>query len=217
MGHPPISHHTSPPSCPSICPVCGLAEKWRPVRRFEDAYEISNIGRVRSVARVVGAACGSTRVISGRVLRARRIVLSRPGASELILRWLLFVEHFSRAAPGGAPVWLDGNLTHLCVGNLSWEFPQLAYRPMHRKVDRLRGSAKDHACVDCSGVAEEWSYTDSGYCQAADERADGSLVTYSLDPAEYEPRCRSCHRKFDGAGVDRIRRTNGQWTPRAVA
>lgn len=57
-----------------------------------------------------------------------------------------------------------------------------SYMENHRRVYAERGSAKEQTCVDCGEQAQEWS-------QRHD--ADGS------EPSDYEPRCCSCHQKYD--------------------
>lgn len=61
------------------------------------------------------------------------------------------------------------------------------YYRRHRMVYRARGSAADLACIDCAGKARDWSHVHD---------------TSGLDPADYEPRCRSCHMKYDGTQAE---------------
>lgn len=44
-----------------------------------------------------------------------------------------------------------------------------------------------HSCVDCGAQAQEWSYTG--------DRT--SSYSYSRNPMDYVPRCRTCHGVFD--------------------
>ena len=66
------------------------------------------------------------------------------------------------------------------------------YHTFHGRMLRHRGPARHHACVDCEGSAEEWSYDHKD----AAELMDGGK-RYSLKYEHYEPRCVSCHRKLD--------------------
>ncbi|WP_141898688.1 hypothetical protein [Paramicrobacterium agarici] len=80
---------------------------------------------------------------------------------------------------------------------------------IHRRLYRTRGKASSYSCVDCGRAAREWSYN------GKDERAlfedfNGTAVAYSLDLNNYDPRCTSCHRKYDGAGK-RPRNSKGQF------
>jgi hypothetical protein len=50
-----------------------MEERWRPVLGFEDYYEVSDLGRVRSLPRdSVRQSCGRTRKFKPRVLRPQR-------------------------------------------------------------------------------------------------------------------------------------------------
>jgi len=53
---------------------------------------------------------------------------------------------------------------------------------LHAKIRRNRGRATEFSCVDCSKTASDWSH-----------------ITGSdpLDLMNYEPRCRSCHMRYD--------------------
>ena len=52
-------------------------EIWKSVVGYEGAYEVSNLGRVRSVTRIRKAACGSTAVIRGIELAIRENTTNR--------------------------------------------------------------------------------------------------------------------------------------------
>lgn len=49
---------------------------------------------------------------------------------------------------------------------------------------KARRQASDYRCIDCSGRAEDWS--------TADPSSDDVRV-------RFQPRCRKCHRRYDGA------------------
>lgn len=68
------------------------------------------------------------------------------------------------------------------------------YVAAHIRVRSTRGSAASHTCVDCGGPALHWSYRDghAGQCLT-----DELGLRYSLDPADYDPRCVPCHSAFD--------------------
>ena len=55
---------------------------------------------------------------------------------------------------------------------------------LHHRVRKARGPASGHACVDCGGAAEDWS--------TVDPSSDDVWV-------RFQPRCRKCHRRYDGA------------------
>jgi transposase-like protein len=60
----------------------------------------------------------------------------------------------------------------------------VGYHPKHKRVYRARGKASEHACVDCSGPAEDWSWVHD---------TDGSDLN-----EHRQPRCRRCHKAYDG-------------------
>lgn len=67
------------------------------------------------------------------------------------------------------------------------------YGSAHRRVYEARGPARDHACTDCDGPAQQWSYDHTDPAEMT--RPDGAA--YSADPIHYAPRCIPCHRRFD--------------------
>lgn len=66
------------------------------------------------------------------------------------------------------------------------------YSSVHRRLARVRGPARDRACVSCHGQAHEWSLT-PGCSRAV---FDGHRW-FSLDPFDYRPLCCGCHRRAD--------------------
>ena len=73
----------------------------------------------------------------------------------------------------------------------------VSYRTTHKRIESTRGAATDHLCVDCGRQAQEWSY-DQADPNELTETVGRYEVTYSPDPAHYDPRCVPCHRVFDG-------------------
>ncbi|HYV78133.1 MAG TPA: hypothetical protein VE979_08410 [Streptosporangiaceae bacterium] len=51
-------------------------------------------------------------------------------------------------------------------------------------MKKARGPASDYRCIDCGGQAEDWS--------TADRSSNDVRV-------RFQPRCRKCHRRYDGA------------------
>jgi hypothetical protein len=78
--------------------------------------------------------------------------------------------------------------------------PVVKYRSAHQRVDRIRGLASSHPCVDCGDQAQAWSYNHKDPYEVYEvRRRDGRVLAYSTNPDAYEPRCRSCHASFDHA------------------
>jgi len=59
-----------------------------------------------------------------------------------------------------------------------------SYDVWHHRVTRARGPASGYACVDCGQPAQDWS--------TVNPFADDVRV-------RFQPRCRKCHRCYDGA------------------
>jgi len=66
-----------------------------------------------------------------------------------------------------------------------WTGDNVEYTGAHWRLRQDLGPASSHKCVDCPNQARDWSYVE----------AKG----YSLDIADYSPRCTSCHRLHDAA------------------
>ena len=69
----------------------------------------------------------------------------------------------------------------------------MTYSSVHDRLRSQRGSARNYLCVDCGGQAYEWSYDGND----PEEKTDWGHK-YSVNTERYEPRCRSCHNKYDG-------------------
>ena len=59
-----------------------------------------------------------------------------------------------------------------------------SYDVWHKRVRKARGPASGYACVDCGEPADDWS--------TANPASDDVRV-------RFQPRCRKCHRAYDGA------------------
>ena len=72
------------------------------------------------------------------------------------------------------------------------------YSTAHSRVLKVKGRASNQSCVECGAQAHDWSYSGLDEFAVCDTSQKGrGLVTYSLDPAFYEPRCRACHQRGD--------------------
>lgn len=75
----------------------------------------------------------------------------------------------------------------------------------HKRVMYDRGKASEYDCVDCGRRAQEWScrhdvapqYYQEGWVTLPSGK---SLLAYwSTSSQDYDPRCKSCHRKYDNS------------------
>lgn len=83
--------------------------------------------------------------------------------------------------------------THGEIREWHYRWGDGGYNPAHRSLQRVRGKAATHSCVDCGQQAQEWSYNGGD----PDEITDADGRTFSRDPGFYSPRCVKCHRVFD--------------------
>lgn len=73
-----------------------------------------------------------------------------------------------------------------------WMGDDVGFAAVHRRLRFTRGSASLYECVDCAGSANHWSYNHQDPREKQSE--DGP---YSTNLTFYEPRCVSCHHRFD--------------------
>lgn len=105
-----------------------MQEIWKPVPGYEGLYDVSNLGRVRSLTRRVTRNVGVTKLVAGRILReqwtARRyaqISLSKNGVIESAKVHRLVAKVFVENALGLAEVnHKDGNRKNNAAVNLEW-------------------------------------------------------------------------------------------------
>lgn len=104
-------------------------ERWRPIAGFEDAYEVSDLGRVRSLEREVEMAPVGRRpylrvvprkLLGSKCMRGRpRVALFGEGRRRLFFVADLVAEAFLGERPEGKLVLLrDGGPDNVAVGNL---------------------------------------------------------------------------------------------------
>jgi hypothetical protein len=101
-------------------------ERWRPIAGLEGLYEVSNHGRVRSVARWVAARKGR-RLIEGRVLRPRvgtagyqRVTLCNGPFQHFAHVHRIVAETFVPGKTHQIVRHLDGNPLNNHASNLAW-------------------------------------------------------------------------------------------------
>lgn len=106
-----------------------MAEIWKPVVGYEGQYEVSDHGRVRSVARVVLRKNGSPYRVAPKVLSTHaheggypRVGLRGGGRSRLVYVHRAVLEAFVGPAPEGLLCCHgDGDPTNNALSNLRWD------------------------------------------------------------------------------------------------
>lgn len=114
-------------------------EVWLPVPEFEDAYEVSDHGRIKSLGRVVPIASGEKRV-EGRILRPSvttggypKVTLSRQSRRTTLLVHRIVLEAFVGPCPDGMEACHnDGDQTNNVPSNLRWDTHAANNRDRHR-------------------------------------------------------------------------------------
>jgi len=118
-----------------------MAEQWLPVKGYEGLYEVSDHGRVKTLARTCANASGTTRRVPGRLLKPSpdvkgylRVSLCKDGTQRVGKVHRLVAEVFLGPCPDGlvvahGPKGKQDN----SVGNLSYKT-----QSENHKEDRLR-------------------------------------------------------------------------------
>lgn len=111
--------------------ICG--ENWRPVRGYKGLYEVSDLGRVRSIDRKVYDKNGGTKKLSGKVLSQvlnkrngyYRVCLYRDGKKSFVLVHLAVLKAF-RGLPAPLEVGdhLNADKSNNTIKNLEWVTPR---------------------------------------------------------------------------------------------
>ena len=106
-----------------------MSEKWCPVEGYEGFYEVSDLGRVRSVDRHIRRSQGGTQLARGRVLRPCRmkrggylgVSLWRRGRARTRYVHALVAQAFLGDPPSGHEVnHRDGDKSNNSPANLEW-------------------------------------------------------------------------------------------------
>lgn len=147
-----------------------MSETWRQIPGFEGRYEVSDLGRVRSVDREVETSNGQVRRYSGVVLSPGRqndfghvtVMLGREGGSRCVHELVLLA--FVGPAPEGHECrHLDGNGSNNKLSNLSWgtksqngkDVTRLKRRKFtYEQADEMRQMKKDGRLL--REIAEEY-------------------------------------------------------------
>lgn len=76
----------------------------------------------------------------------------------------------------------------------SWKGENIGYSGAHMRLRRARGLATNLTCIDCLGPAEHWSFNHS---TPLDRTLTAKEGPYSANVDDWDPRCVSCHKRYD--------------------
>lgn len=144
----------------SIGAPAAQAEVWMPIDGYVGLYEVSNLGRVRSLQPPRGDG-----IMRGDVDRYgyRRVLLARDGGKVRFKVHRLVCQAFHGEAPDGHEVGhLDGDKSNNCAANLAWV--TRSENSLHKAVHGVRyvghskgglpGSKNPHAKLSADQVRE---------------------------------------------------------------
>lgn len=105
-----------------------MDELWKPITGYEDRYEVSNLGRIRSLDMVLKHWQGGTILRKGRILKTRttcwgylHVCLSRDSHNAFLTVHRLVALHFLPPCSGGTHVnHKDFDRKNNVVSNLEW-------------------------------------------------------------------------------------------------
>lgn len=106
----------------------------------------------------------------------------------------LCMKHYQRYRKHGDPLVVKKGGACLPLDkNPNWSGDQASYAAVHLRLPRQRGVAADRACIDCCRPAAHWSF--SG--RVSDDLRHENGLAYSVNLADYQPRCVPCHSAHD--------------------
>ncbi len=149
-----------------------MEEIWRNVDRFEDAYAVSNLGRVKSKGRIVMRRNGVHCSVAEKILKQSeyhgywRIFLRSPGIRETVFSHRLVAAAFIGKHPDGMDVCHgDGDRKNNCVTNLRYGTRSDNVRDsiLHKthRSHGLKGEEMQHAKLTEEKVREIKASNDS--------------------------------------------------------
>lgn len=105
-----------------------MTEQWKPVLGWEGAYEVSNMGRVRSLDRTIAQRDGTSRFFFGRILSQanmngyRTVGLHMSGSETRRTVHRMVLESFVGKRPAGMQAChYDGDRANNKLSNLRWD------------------------------------------------------------------------------------------------
>lgn len=155
-------------------------EIWRPIPGWEDRYQVSNFGRVRSRRR--RGAPGGLRRLANDAFGYRVLSLSRPGARVTKRVHVLVLTAFVGPRPTGHLVrHLDGDPSNNRLSNLAWGTSS------ENNHDQVRHGTHPHAAKDACPRGHPYS-PENTYLHPNGERRCRICGGYRTACTKYEPK-----------------------------
>ena len=168
-------------------------ERWVPVVGHEDAYQVSDKGRVRSVDREVAGCGGSSRTVKGRILRPGThrngylyVNLCQAGKqSSKYVHRLVLESHVGTCPEGMEACHFDDDKTNNALANLRWGSKS------ENRLDSVRNGSHLHSRKNQCPHGHGYTVTNT----ALYSRVDGGVARH----------CRECRREHSRKHRARVR------------
>ena len=136
-----------------------MSEEWRAIPGHEGRYEVSNLGRVRSLARVGVRKDGSSLPVPGRILRytvrpSGHQVVSLGRSRRTFVHHLVLEAFIGPRPPGAGTRHLDGDPSNNQPSNLKWGTQGENLEDMRKHGNQVRGTKHGHAKLTEDNVNE---------------------------------------------------------------
>lgn len=146
-----------------ITTIQGRKEVWKDVPRFERLYQVSNLGRLRSLGRWAGARNGYKRWIKGRIKKTTpsksgRVILQLWKGNQQRSEYLhrLVLEAFVGPCPRGKEAchFPDPNPANCNLDNLRWDTSKANKHDQLLHGTRSKGEKNGHSKLKASDIPE---------------------------------------------------------------
>jgi len=145
------------------------AERWLPMKRHESTYEVSNLGRVRSLSRRLIKKDGRPYSVKSRDRRGTlvsgypAVLVKENGAQYCVSCHVAVLRTFvGEPAPGEESRHLDGNRRNPRLGNLAWSSHLVNMHDQDRHGTKLKGESHPNSILTEMQVLSIRARTDLG-------------------------------------------------------